>query len=153
MLALQPNTRCGVALKKFSNCFMLLCPQIINPTINPSQKWWSIVLEIKFSCSQWEASTCTHDGPWFFLLVFLPCWISSPAISLGQKWWPTVLETKNICSQWVGWNMHSRCLDFFLSFGWGGWGRIFSIFPLSPTCSFYVPFKFPMDSHKFFICF
>jgi hypothetical protein len=67
MLALQPNTRCGMALRKFSNCFMLLCLQIINPTISPDQKWWSIVLEIKISCSQWEASTCAHDGPWLFL--------------------------------------------------------------------------------------
>ncbi len=26
----------------------------------------------------------------------------------------------NTCNQWVDWNMHSRCLDFFLlSFGWG----------------------------------
>jgi len=54
-------------------------------------------LEIEISCSQWEGSACTHDGPWFFLgrggagrgMFFLFFFIvqSLPsAISLGQKW-------------------------------------------------------------------
>jgi hypothetical protein len=38
------------------------------------------------------------------------------------------------------------CFYFILSFGWGGAGRIFFIFPLFSTCSFYVPFKFSMGT-------
>jgi len=37
-------------------------------TINSSKKWSPIILEKEISCSQWEGSTCTHDGPMFFLL-------------------------------------------------------------------------------------
>ncbi len=136
--------------------FLVIMSPITNPTISPSQKWWQIILEIEISCSQWEGSTSTHDGPWFFLsrgslgggkffFVFLPCSISSPTINLSQKWWPTILEIKNMCIQWVGWSMHSRCFDFFLlSFGWKGWGEDFFSFYL---CSLYVTFKFQVSCH------
>jgi len=113
-------------------------------------------LEIEISCSQWEGSACTHDGPWFFLgrggagrgMFFLFFFIvqSLPsAISLGQKWWPTVLEIKNTCNQ-MGWSMHSRCLDFLSFKFWveGVEGGFFSFF----LCSLYVPFKFPMCSPR-----
>jgi hypothetical protein len=42
--------------------------QISAPVISPCQKWWQTVLEIEISCSQWEASACTHDEPCFCLL-------------------------------------------------------------------------------------
>jgi hypothetical protein len=48
-------------------------------------------------------------------------------------------------------SMQSRCLDlfFFEVLGGGcGVGRIYSIFPLFPTCSLYVPFNFSMGSHQ-----
>jgi hypothetical protein len=37
------------------------------PSHKPRPKWWQTVLEIEVSCSQWEGSACTPDGPWFFL--------------------------------------------------------------------------------------
>ncbi len=42
--------------------------QIYAPVISPGQKWWQTVLEREISCSQWEASACTHDEPCFCLL-------------------------------------------------------------------------------------
>jgi len=57
-------------------------PTVYNGGISPGGKWWWTVLEREFSCSQWEGSACTHDGPWFFLfewvggegfLIFFPC--------------------------------------------------------------------------------
>jgi hypothetical protein len=39
-----------------------LCPQISAPAISPGQKWWPM----EISWSQWEGSSCTHDGPCFF---------------------------------------------------------------------------------------
>jgi hypothetical protein len=64
------------------------------------------------------------------------------------------LETKNTCSQWVGWNMHSKCLDFiFLKFWVGGMGGgFFSFFLCSQDvlfCSLQVPNGFPICSLSF----
>ncbi len=62
--------------------------------ISPGQKWWQTVLRIGFSCSQWDGSTCTLEGSYFFplgerrgrrgrgpffgILVFPPCPQSVP---------------------------------------------------------------------------
>ncbi len=35
--------------------------------ISPCQEWRWTILEREVPCNQWEGSTCTHDGPYFFL--------------------------------------------------------------------------------------
>jgi hypothetical protein len=45
-----------------------LYPQVSTLAISPSEKWWQNFLEREIACIQWESLTCTHDGPYFFLL-------------------------------------------------------------------------------------
>ncbi len=35
--------------------------------ISPCQEWRWTILEREVPCNQWEGSTCTHDGPYYFL--------------------------------------------------------------------------------------
>ncbi len=96
--------------------------------------WWALVFS--FWRELGKGGSCFM---FFFLIQSLP-----PTINLSQKWWPTILEIKNTCIQWVGWNMHSRCFDFFSFKFWveGMGGGFFFILSLFPTCSLYVTFKF-----------
>ncbi len=107
-----------------TNCVLDLLLFVQRPMSQPSKKWWPTILEKEISCSQWEGSTCTHDGPMFFLwgawggvgwvIIII---ISLVNFSLGQKWWQIVLGIKVSCSQWEG----SSCIHdgpwFFFSGG------------------------------------
>jgi len=46
-------------------------PTVYSGGISPGEKWWWTVLEREISCSQWEVSPCTHDGPGFFLFEWV----------------------------------------------------------------------------------